>query len=342
MKKEIGFICVGQAAGNIGSCLEERGYTVAFFNTSIEDLSTLKKAKLKYHLKGGEGCNKDRDKAKAVLVDNIDDIVEKVNMMFKENFLFIIFASGGGTGSGIGPYLADILRNETLKNIGIITILPDLNESIKAHINSYMCIKELLEVEGLGSVFFLDNSKKDKFKINVTFVNLLDSFLTLKSNSIKGNLDKAEMKELLGTKGMAILSLLSKENSNEVNLIKSFHENIFAKRENDGVVKLVGLAQAKQMDVSVVGKEVGTYLDIYETFDTPYTVSYLAGLSYPFERLQQIKDIVQENKLVIEKNLKSIQKNRLEEDIDFLSNTKKEQSAHKKSSRDMLLRYAKK
>ena len=72
MKKKIAFIAIGQAGGNIGQLFEERGFSVLYLNTSEEDLSTLSGAKYKYHITGGEGCNKDRKKAKQLVIDEIE------------------------------------------------------------------------------------------------------------------------------------------------------------------------------------------------------------------------------------------------------------------------------
>ena len=61
--KDIGFIGVGQAGGNIVQLFERKGYPVMYINTSQEDLNTLKDSKYVYHITNGEGANKDRDKA---------------------------------------------------------------------------------------------------------------------------------------------------------------------------------------------------------------------------------------------------------------------------------------
>lgn len=55
MVKEIGFVAIGQAGGNIGALLEKRGHDVFFLNTSEEDLNLLSQSLHKYHLKGGRG-----------------------------------------------------------------------------------------------------------------------------------------------------------------------------------------------------------------------------------------------------------------------------------------------
>ena len=64
MKNKIAFVAVGQAGGNIGRLFEQKGFSVLYVNTSQEDLDTLDHAKFKHHITGGEGCNKDRRKAK--------------------------------------------------------------------------------------------------------------------------------------------------------------------------------------------------------------------------------------------------------------------------------------
>ena len=66
MKNKIAFVAVGQAGGNIGQLFEDRGFNVLYINTSQEDLDTLEHAKYKYHIPGGEGCNKNRRKANSL------------------------------------------------------------------------------------------------------------------------------------------------------------------------------------------------------------------------------------------------------------------------------------
>ena len=138
MRNKIAFVAVGQAGGNIGQLFEAKGYNVLYINTSQEDLDTLDNAKYKYHIPGGEGCNKDRRKAKQLVIDDFDRIAAEIEAKIKADIIFVIFASGGGTGSGAGPMLTDLLIDEG-RSVGAITILPASSESVKAHINSYEC-----------------------------------------------------------------------------------------------------------------------------------------------------------------------------------------------------------
>ena len=112
MKNKIAFVAVGQAGGNIGQLFEDRGFNVLYINTSQEDLDTLEHAKYKYHIPGGEGCNKNRRKAKQLVIDDFDRIAAEIETKIKADLTFVIFASGGGTGSGAGPMLIDLLIDE--------------------------------------------------------------------------------------------------------------------------------------------------------------------------------------------------------------------------------------
>ena len=135
MKGKIAFVAVGQAAGNIGRLLEQEGYLVVYINTSQEDLDTLEGAKFRYHIPKGEGCNKDRHKAKQLVIEDFDNIASEIDAKGKAEMLFVMFASGGGTGSGAGPMLADLLVDEG-RAVGVVTVIPAPDESEKSHINS--------------------------------------------------------------------------------------------------------------------------------------------------------------------------------------------------------------
>jgi cell division GTPase FtsZ len=346
-KKEFGFIGVGQAGANIVCEFENIGYSAFYINTSKEDLATLKDAKHTYHLKGGEGANKNRDKAKTILASNIEDVISEVKNKLPEPIIFVAFASSGGTGSGIAPLLIDILQQELDKTICAITVLPSETESIKSHINSYECCKELADIEVMGSTLFIDNNRnKDKFILNKIFVGLLDSFLSNNSVSTKGNLDRAEIKEIICTKGMALISKLGRDKSQTPKLIETFHNNIFAPMESDRAIKYIGLINSTT-DISTdsLCKEIGTPLDIFQGYDSPVTICMLSGLSYPFTRLIEIRDKVKANQETITKSLQAVTQNKLDDDINFLDGlaVKKVIPETKKlNSRDALMKFMKK
>ena len=83
MKSDIGFIAIGQGGGNIGRLFAKKGYSVLCVNTSPEDLETLSDVVHVYQIKGGEGCNKDRDKAKALAIEDFKSIACEIEQIIK-------------------------------------------------------------------------------------------------------------------------------------------------------------------------------------------------------------------------------------------------------------------
>ncbi len=340
MKNKIGFIAIGQAGGNIGRLLEEKGYSVLFVNTSEEDLSTLQDVKYRYHIPGGEGCNKDRNKAKKLIVDNYENLSKEITEKINRDMLFVIFSSGGGTGSGVGPMLVDLLCDDN-KTVGAITVLPAQSESLKTHINSYECFCELTDISGMACTFILDNDKSaDKIKLNSIFVNMFTRYLDIpdKFKSVKGNIDKAEVAETLKSHGMAIVSSLGETNSSISALITSFSKNIFAPVEDDRVIKYIALSGSDDINIAELEKAVGTPIDTFRTYSDSSTLCMLAGLSYPQTRLDIIRKKVMDNKDLIKKNLSVPTQQKLKNDINFLEELSKPDKAVNNSSKGNSIR----
>ena len=338
MKEKIAFIAVGQAGGNIGSRLECKGYNVLYINTSKEDLDTLGNAKIKHHIKKGEGCNKDRIKAKQALIDDFDEVSRKIYDSLDKEFVYIIFSSGGGTGSGAGPMLADLLLGDIedgvsgkLQNVGIITILPSLKEPVKTNINAYECFTELSKVEGLSGTFVLDNERGDKMVLNTQFVNTFASFLDIpnKHKSERGNIDKAEIMEALRTTGMIQLAQLPAKASTTEAVLEKLNNCIFAESEHDGIVKYITVSQAGNFDIDILQKEVGMPVDVFSTYNDHSTICCLSGLTYPKARLDKAYAMISDNKERVMRSMNANTSIEMKEGINFL-----QESARSKSVRE--------
>ena len=340
MKKKIAFIAIGQAGGNIGQLFEERGFSVLYLNTSEEDLSTLKTAKYKYHITGGEGCNKDRKKAKQLVIDDYDQIAAEMDAKLAAEIIFVVFASGGGTGSGAGPMLCDLLLDDG-KTVGAVTVIPALDESVKSHVNSYECFAELTKIEGLASCFILDNENGNKLGLNRSFVDDFTAFVEIpeRIQNVEGNIDKAEIQEALKAHGMAVI-LHSTADSADV--IKKLQDNIYAPIESDRVVKYITAEMSSNVRMTDVEKDLGVPVDTFQTAGEE-TVLCASGLSFPQTRLDLIYERIDENRETIKKNLKATQDLSLKGDVDFLSEpsniTKKDEEKKPKSRRDIMTKY---
>lgn len=287
MKDKIGIIAVGQAGGNIGQLFEESGYSVLYLNTSQEDLDTLKNAKHKYHITGGEGCNKDRNKAKQLVIDDFDNIAEQIDEILKCEILFVVFAAGGGTGSGAGPMLMDLLLDGSSRFVGAVTVLPAQTESIKAQINAYECFAELVQIEASAAVFVIDNNNGEKMQLNPQFVNSFNGFVDIpeKYRSDRGNIDTAEVMESLKAHGMAVV--MQYGNSKMADILSSLNKTIYAPLEPDKRIKYItGAFDESVRNFIDLQKTVGIPVDIFRAYsgkDKAHLM--LSGLSYPKTRL---------------------------------------------------------
>jgi len=323
MKGSIGFIAVGQAGGNIGSMFEKKGHSVIYFNTSQEDLKTLTGAKHTHHIKGGEGCNKDRNKAKDLIIDDFESILQQVTEKLTEEFIFVIFSSGGGTGSGSSPMLIDLLIQNTEKRVGAITIIPSEEETIRTYVNSYECFQELEAIDDLCATFVLDNNKQeDKLNINSMFVSQFSAFIGLSEHThVRGNIDQAEIKEMLSTRGATVITKMNKPEKSAdstANLINSFKSGIFAPIESDRVVQYIGLSYSVPIEMEALCKEMGDPYDIYQGQNDTTTICILCGLSYPYTAIEKMKEKVQASQIRVVKNIEATQTARLQDDISFL------------------------
>lgn len=313
MKKEIGFVCIGQAGGNVGKLFETLGYSVLYINTSQEDLDTLKDATQVYHIPGGEGCYKNRDAAKKLLAKNLDDVITVIKSKMTAKFLFFIFAAGGGTGSGMTPSLMDILVNEEFfddndmptKVVGCIPIIPDSNETPIAKLNAYECFSEIASIENLGNIYPLNNELPatynggyDKYKLHVNrkFVEMFDTFINIpsKHKSASGNIDRAEIKELLSTYGMAVISITDKKAS-MAKIIESLKSGIFAPIDVNAetrTLKYVASSTIEPLNYEAIKLEFGQFLDEFHTSNQEKNIVYLCGLRLPLTKISDLKNSV--------------------------------------------------
>lgn len=350
MRDRIGFVAVGQAGGNIGKLFEAKGFKVLYLNTSREDLETLKGVKYAYHIAGGEGCNRDRNKAKQLVIDDFDNISKQIYEKLDVSIIYVVFSSGGGTGSGCGPMLIDLLLDDIssgasgVETVGAITVIPAENESVKAQINCYECFEELTGIEGIASTIVIDNSSGDKLQLNRNMVNAFDNLVEIPSRDKdeRGNIDRAEIKETLAAKGMLIVTKLTAKESSTAAVLESFKNNMFAPMESDRVIKYITLTGREDVDLNAIEKEVGIPVDVFRTYNDNCTICCLSGLNYPKTRLDKVYQLAMAHQEQIIKNLNATSSSDLHKGVNFLAAVKKpaaEQPKAKTSRRDLMRKY---
>lgn len=78
LKNDIRFIAVGAAGANVVKMLERKDYKSYYINLAKQDLDLIDSPN-KLHISNGEGASKDRNKAKAVLAESVDDVMNTLD-----------------------------------------------------------------------------------------------------------------------------------------------------------------------------------------------------------------------------------------------------------------------
>lgn len=328
LKDGIRFLAVGAAGANVAQMMEKKGYKAYYVNLAQQDLDLVNSPN-KLHIKNGEGASKNRDKAKEVLSESIDDVLETLGNQITEKYVFTVFSLGGGTGSGCGPFLASVIAENPEKKVGLVIILPSMEESLQARINAYEALSEIIPLKNnLGSVFILDNNKrKDKLSINRSFAGLFDSFINIGDvpSSIHGVIDIAEQKTLLETSGVAMIHKVAQ--NEQSNLLATINKGIYATIEPNKKIKYIGLSQpeAKEdkdtIEINSVIDVVGQPIDTYMGYGNTETVLYLGGMSFPKTYISSLADSIKKEKDKAEKVMEDDDIS-MDENINFLAKKK--------------------
>ena len=297
IKENVAFIGLGACGGNIALGFQKKNYHTLFINGSEQDNQALQGARNILRLKGFDGCGGNRKNAELALANNLE-IIKEIRKI-KEDIIFLVFSTGGSTGSGLAPIICDLIlelnEDEAFsKTICCMAVLPKRTEALQKHINAYQCIKELSEKSGIGGCILIDNNKMDDvMKINGVIVNLLDLFLTDESYSKRGNVDKSERLIMLGQRGALLLSKVCTSKVTDLEILESlFTKNIFAPIEPDGVVEHIAVINSTEEGISIepIKKAVGMPQNVFIGYGAKKTITVLSGLSFPITYLQEIKE----------------------------------------------------
>ena len=263
-------IGVGEAGGRLVSEImkKDRRYNGLFINTSYQDINKLKNAKNIFVVPNADGTGRKRDVAKSYLKENSNAILDMINKFPLQNNIFFFFSFSGGTGSGMTPSLINALgslNKEGIveRNINIVGILPDLEESKKAKRNAIECWNEVAKVSNkINMSFILDNSKrKTREEINEEFATMFDSMMNV---SVADNedidarvIDEADVETLMSAKGSASIYILPDDcDSAKVGLAQAMESSIFAEYESDIcdylVISLLPSSNINRNDISKV------------------------------------------------------------------------------------------
>lgn len=351
------FIGIGQAGGNIADIAKKTGYEAVAINTSPEDLNTLQFVRNTLFLKNNGGCGKDRNEGIELVKKEYKAILNYLDPIIKPvNFIFMVFSTGGGTGSGISPILTNLLiKKYPNKKIILLAVMPHNNESLAALDNNIQCLKEIYNLNLptllVDNEKFVDKNKKRFSRqelldlINIYTISNLDLLFNseLEMSSKYGNIDNKDLNRLFESPGMITINkrLFKKqdyENGIENIILNSIDENIYADINKDGVIDRIGFIFEVSKNLmpnsnyDEIKKEIGIPIEIFEGFreinnpsDDKYRViTVLSGLSFPKNRIEEYSKLINQ----LEENVKSI------DDIDVFKNINGGSGIRKKRKRN--------
>lgn len=290
-KNKITWIGLGQAGGNVAQIAEVKyGYSTICINTSKEDLSSLKNIKYPIWIENGIGAAKDRKSVIRLMSESIDDVVGKINTLVTGDIAVVVFSGAGGTGSGSSSFICRYLVGQG-KIVVPVVILPSNNESAKSHANTYDCLAELSQIDGIGGTFLLDNANvEDKFSINNKFVADIDALLSLNHSSQYGNIDEAEIRTLLSCPGISVISRCSKTKSTATEIIHKWHNGIYAKIESKSAIYLGLSTSNRSLESEVLVKEFDGIFDSFLGISESTSLAIIVGLQWPMRKIEAYKN----------------------------------------------------
>lgn len=290
-KNKITWIGLGQAGGNITQIAETKyNYPAICINTSKEDLSSLKNVKYPIWIENGIGAAKDRKSVIRLMSESIDDVVGKINTLVTGDIAIVVFSGAGGTGSGSSSFICRYLISQG-KIVVPVVILPSDNESAKSHANTYDCLAELTQIDGMGGAFLLDNENvEDKFSINNKFVADIDALLSLNHSSQYGNIDEAEIRTLLSCPGVSVISRCSKTKSTVSDIIQKWHNGIYAKIESKTAMYLGLSTSNRSLESETLVKEFDGIFDTFLGISEATSLAILVGLQWPMRKIETYKN----------------------------------------------------
>ena len=288
-------IGIGLGGQTVGYGFQQKNYASYLINGSEQDNKTLPDAKNVMVLTGYDGMAGDRSLALEALRKN-RDILKKLSDI-DQKIIFVIASGGGSTGSGCITYVCDILSSNPDKIVVAVLLMPRSDEPIQKRLNAYNTAKELMEIEELGAIIFVNNEANDDLKkINGALVNMLDAFLTDSSSSTGANFDDSEKMRMLKDRGSFVIAVRADKKAEcgkvtTMDMVTAVTaKNVFLPINNDGVVGNIGIINQRnnKIDEHELIKAIGTPENVFTGYNGNMNIVCVSGLSFPTEYISKL------------------------------------------------------
>ncbi|MCM1215437.1 MAG: hypothetical protein NC548_13070 [Lachnospiraceae bacterium] len=228
--KKVVIIGVGNCGSQVANLAEKKYpdlFDAVYINTSEADLSMVTgNDELKFKIgdkKVIEGSGKNRAKMKEFLMADVNRIFQDENLqtaVATKKYAFIITSAAGGTGSGAGPVLMEIMRQmfpDT--NFILVGVLPQIGASLMEQGNTLEFLTELYDVLGDQTTYMIyDNETtaelpptkalevvNDNIVEDIRILTGIDNFPTPYES-----IDEADMESIITTPGRLLVLRLNK------------------------------------------------------------------------------------------------------------------------------------
>lgn len=338
--KKAVIIGVGNCGSQVAN-LAERKYPDLFdsiyINTSESDLSMVSgKEELKFKIGDKdiiEGSGKNRAKMKEFLMKDIERILGDENLqevIRAKKYGFIVTSAAGGTGSGAGPVLMEIMQQlfpDT--NFILVGVLPQIGASLMEQGNTLEFLNELYDVLGEDTTYMIyDNEATSSMPptkaLEVVNENIVEDIRILTGidnyPTAYESIDEADMESILTTPGRILVVRLTKnltEKSMEDNnlsdmIVKAIKQSCHAETDRNkkvvrwGIITYFSDRVNSLYDPELTGLQdfIGTPVErfnhnaINESGKEPLNFMYLvaSGLSPINDRVQRVTDRIEDLK----------------------------------------------
>lgn len=324
-----GVIGIGAAGSNISDEFAKLNYPCVAINFSKSDLDSLEHVENKLELYGSDGVGKQRSRAIELMRNNWESTIEFVKQNFSQpsiEIILVTFSTAGGTGSGIGIFLSELLQEQMHdKIICCCPIIPDKNEVIGSQLNTQEALEELSQLDictiPIDNQSILNQShervpKNIQYKeINSSFVNLIAKIDSYTNKSSKnGVIDKRDITQLFSTNGVMVISETNladisdfKMNKNHfINKIQdSWKRSIFSPIQFEKIIRAGVIFDGDEKLIEYLTYEnlfdmfKHSPIELYEAYYSEgkgEIITILSGLDWIYNRIQVIDEVIDKQK----------------------------------------------
>lgn len=230
MDKKIVVIGVGNCGSQVAFLAETKYpelFDTVYINSSDADLSMVKSDNnLKFKIgqpSEVEGSGKNRERMKEFLMADINKILvneDLQNTVVSKKYCFIVTSAAGGTGSGSGPVLMEIMRQmfpDT--NFILVGVLPQIGASLMEQGNALEFLTELYDVLGDKTTYMMYDNESTADLPPTKALEVVNDNIVEDLKAISGidnyptpyeSIDEADMESICTTPGRLLVVRLTK------------------------------------------------------------------------------------------------------------------------------------